>query len=176
MTALRKCKNCGMQPDTDEFWYHRPTRIRCKKCEKSRTKKHSAKIDIEIKRAYARNSRKRIKAKRWTKALLNFAKYSRPKRGLEFDISEDYLSELHREQNGRCYYSNIEFTYTTDFRNPTFPSIDRIDSSKGYVRGNVVLCAYWINTAKGAQEAGSFVRLLGDVDTANAPFSKPRAT
>ena len=30
----------------------------------------------------------------------------------------------------------------------TYPTIDRIDSSKGYVEGNVCICTWFINTMK----------------------------
>ena len=70
--------------------------------------------------------------------------------GIEFNIDFNYIKELYEAQNGLCSVSGIEMTIvsyaTHDFRikNPHNISFDRIDSSKGYVPGNVqlVCCIY----------------------------------
>lgn len=51
---------------------------------------------------------------------------------IEFDISIEYLWETFKQQNGKCKYSNLPI----DFRSKT-ASCDRIDSSLGYIEGNV---------------------------------------
>lgn len=58
------------------------------------------------------------------------------------DITEEYLNDLYKQQEGKCYYSGIEFN--KDYR----PSVDRLDSSKGYIKGNVVICEDKINRMK----------------------------
>lgn len=49
---------------------------------------------------------------------------------------------MYKAQEGKCYYSGISFS--KDYR----PSVDRIDSSKGYIKGNIVICEDKINVMK----------------------------
>lgn len=60
----------------------------------------------------------------------------------EINITEEYLNELYEIQGRKCYYSGVPFS--KDYR----PSVDRIDSSKGYMKGNVVICEDKINIMK----------------------------
>ena len=50
-------------------------------------------------------------------------------------------------QNNTCFYSGV--TFENNFNDKlTYPTLDRVDSSKGYVKGNVVLCTWITNTMK----------------------------
>jgi predicted molibdopterin-dependent oxidoreductase YjgC len=55
------------------------------------------------------------------------------------------------EQNGKCKLTNIDFTFklkeTQKNFNPFNPSIDRIDSSKGYTKDNVRIVCVIVNLA-----------------------------
>lgn len=60
------------------------------------------------------------------------------KRGLEFNLEPEYLQNLFNKQNGRCRYSGLLLTLSKSNRDvSSTASLDRIDSSKGYVKGNV---------------------------------------
>ena len=66
---------------------------------------------------------------------------------LAYNLDEEYIEELFKCQNNKCYYSGIEFG--DNFSNKiTYPTIDRIDSSKGYEKGNVCLCTFVVNQMK----------------------------
>lgn len=67
-------------------------------------------------------------------------------RGLPCDIDLEYLKELFIAQAGRCFYTDELMTSIAS--KPNCVSIDRVDSSKGYVRGNVVLCCWIVNKMK----------------------------
>lgn len=75
------------------------------------------------------------------------------KKGFEIDI--DFVSQMWKDQNGRCCLSGVEFIVENETnhhvgsRDPRSPSIDRIDCTKGYVPGNVRLITTFINTAIG---------------------------
>ena len=76
------------------------------------------------------------------------AKKRAAQRGLDFDLTRDWLiSEVDR--NGyRCALSGIKFFAVHEakcFRNPFAPSIDRIDCSKGYTRDNVRILIFAMN-------------------------------
>ena len=73
---------------------------------------------------------------------------------MEKDIDVKYLKKLWTKQNGKCAYTNIEMTLAecnsrkTGAYNPYQASLDRIDSSKGYLKGNVEFVCVLINYAK----------------------------
>lgn len=71
------------------------------------------------------------------------------KHGLELDFDVEYLRELWIKQEGKCAISGIQMT-TTMFagRTPTNMSVDRIDSDKGYIKGNVQLVCMAVNQMK----------------------------
>ena len=84
----------------------------------------------------------------------NISRRTRDKK-LELDFDKEYLIELYNKQNGKCYYSNefmhlgnhesVKNLYNINFHNI---SVDRIDSSLGYIKENVVLCCWGINNMK----------------------------
>lgn len=63
-----------------------------------------------------------------------------------------YLEELLNKQGNKCYYTNKNFG-NDEFNSP---SIDRIDSSKEYIKGNVVICRAGINIMKNDLDLDSF--------------------
>jgi hypothetical protein len=73
-------------------------------------------------------------------------------RGLDFDLSFQSVKNLMLAK--RCAYTGITLTDPID-GSPVRGSdrtIDRVDASKGYVRGNVVACCHAINHMKGQVE------------------------
>ena len=68
------------------------------------------------------------------------------RRDLGHDIDFEYLMELYRTQNGKCALSGLEMTHK--WNSPYSISCDRIDSSCGYIRGNVQLVCKWVNLGK----------------------------
>ena len=75
------------------------------------------------------------------KKLLNIYQ-SAMDRKLEFNLSFESVKTLLKFQT--CYYTGRKF----DNDGPYARSIDRIDSSKGYIEGNVVSCTVDINGKK----------------------------
>lgn len=62
------------------------------------------------------------------------------------NITIDYVLFLDKSQNSRCIYTKSQFVWKYSHEN--CPSIDRIDSSQGYVQGNIQLVSKISNVAK----------------------------
>jgi hypothetical protein len=79
------------------------------------------------------------------KKLFNSARGSARARGLEFTISIDDIIET--LESGVCRVTGLAFDMvSTD--GPWRPTIDRIDSSLGYIPGNVQIVVWLYNSAK----------------------------
>lgn len=77
------------------------------------------------------------------------------KNGWDFDITTEFIRKLFSKQNGKCAVTKIPFTFNPIKHNshkgrrkdPFSPSIDRIDSSKGYTKNNIRLVCVIVNLA-----------------------------
>lgn len=61
-------------------------------------------------------------------------------------ITTSELLKLHEVQAGKCHYTGLE--YSLNENGPLYMSVDRVDSSVGYTKDNVVLCCWFVNCAK----------------------------
>jgi hypothetical protein len=80
---------------------------------------------------------------------------------LEFNLTNEYLMELWNKQNHKCALTNIDMVHKWGFLNSI--SIDRIDSNKGYIIGNVQLVCRGINHMKNnvsQQNTVNFINLI----------------
>jgi len=75
------------------------------------------------------------------KKMINLQQ-SATSRGIEFDLSFETVKHLMTRTN--CYYTGIAF----EEEGKLALSVDRVDSKKGYVEGNVVACTVDINSKK----------------------------
>jgi len=85
-----------------------------------------------------------------------------------------YLAELWISQNGKCSLTGQWLDHvsgTPEYKNPYRASVDRIDNTKGYVKGNVRLLTHWANNAKSTWSDSifeTFVKTSNQVLTENA--------
>ena len=75
------------------------------------------------------------------KKMINLQQ-SATSRNIEFDLSFETVKSLLLRTN--CYYTGLKFEDEGKF---SF-SVDRVDSKKGYIEGNVVACTIDINSKK----------------------------
>lgn len=146
------CKICGKTKPYYEFkitgkvlrkWY-------CKECEKEFVQNNPG-IDIDKqRRIYDNNYRDRKNEINRNSRLNNFeykmwsnAKKHAPERGLEFniDVSDIKIPE-------KCPIFNRKFEYGKESYYDWTPSLDRIDNTKGYVKGNVWVISHKANIMK----------------------------
>jgi lipid II:glycine glycyltransferase (peptidoglycan interpeptide bridge formation enzyme) len=73
---------------------------------------------------------------------------SAKKRHNEVDVDLQYLKELWQIQNEICALTGLKMTLSRGENSARQASLDRIDSSKGYVKGNVQYVVLPINLAK----------------------------
>ncbi|HRP26364.1 hypothetical protein [Thauera sp.] len=114
----------------------------------------------------------------WTRfkaTLMECLRRSR-ERGHEFDIDLDYVADLVSQNGGRCALSGLLFDLKREGgkRNPFRPSIDRIDSSRGYVRGNVRVVLAAVNNALSDYGDDVYLEICRAVARRNVanPFAK----
>jgi hypothetical protein len=86
---------------------------------------------------------KRIENKR--QYLFNAIKNRAKKRGIEFDIQPSDIHDLFISQGNVCAISKIKFDEYSAYYSS---SVDRIDSNRGYVKGNIQLVCSVVNTMK----------------------------
>ena len=83
------------------------------------------------------------------------------------DVDEDYLLEVWNEQQGRCPYSGQELILkphrNRGIRIPNQASVDRIDSSLGYIRGNIEFVSLIANMAKNVWSKNDVIEFCKEV-------------
>lgn len=84
------------------------------------------------------------------KRLFTMAKHHSKKIDREFSITFDDLLSLWENQKGKCAITGMGMSYIpgNGKRKRTKITMDRIDSGKGYIAGNVWLVCDWANRAK----------------------------
>lgn len=88
-------------------------------------------------------------------------------RGYEFNLDLDYVNDLFKKQNEKCALSGLEIKFSTPWDGKTTASLDRIDSTKGYIKGNVQWVHKRINSMKSNMTDEEFIKLCGSVYTFN---------
>lgn len=74
---------------------------------------------------------------------------SRSKRkNLEFNLTIEYLKSIY-PKNNMCPLLNIPLDWKSSYKHPSTPSLDRIDNSKGYIKGNVQWVSWRANNLMG---------------------------
>lgn len=146
--GMQRCKVCQTEKILADFYANgcfsdgiKKYRSRCKACVLELAKQAQPKL-------YASKAAKRSSsAKNFMSGVLNHA--AKRKQHLGFNIDLVYLLQIYWQQNGRCAITGVEMTYSAGKgRVATNISIDRIDSSLGYVRGNVQLVCDIANRIK----------------------------
>lgn len=116
---------CKVHGEHDNFYYSSVGRfLDCKICRTIRQKKN-----------YEDNK---------LKHLIKFAKRRAKDNNLDFNINEEYLTELLNKQQNKCAISNFVFENS----GPLGVSIDKIDPNKGYTKDNIHLICCIINRMK----------------------------
>lgn len=107
------------------------------------------------------------------RSFINSCKNRNKYCGWDIDIDIFYLKELWESQNGMCSYTKIKMilpkkiTDFTKIHSLKRASLDRIDSLKGYIKGNVEFVCYAINLAKNNYSKVEMTSFINDLISLN---------
>lgn len=141
--GTKVCARCGEVKELEEF--HRNKVLKdgrnsyCKVCDSRLTKEY-----------HSRSPEDRLKMS------LNTARGTARRKGLPFEVTIDQMVNMWEAQDGRCFYTRVPMTFGGS-NTPESVSIDRVDSSKGYVVDNIVLCGTYVNRMKNEFSVEEFV-------------------
>jgi hypothetical protein len=86
------------------------------------------------------------------KQLISHSKWRAHKKTLPFEISYEYAMQKFKDQKGLCAVSGIPIEFAlgrvAHKHGETTASLDRIDSSKGYTKGNIQWVHKRVNSIK----------------------------
>jgi|TARA_Y100000287_G_C14233791_1_gene363524 hypothetical protein len=89
------------------------------------------------------------------------------KKNLPFDLSKEDVMDMFERQQGKCFYSGIKLNVVKSdasrTHDPFKMSLDCVNPSLGYVRGNVVWCAYCVNALKLKMSAEDMVNVCRSI-------------
>lgn len=133
---IKVCSRCETPKKLSEFYFRKTRNVYytcCKECFNKKTKKY-------YQDGYAKS----------LNHMMNSRVSNIRRKGVIFSKNlKNHLIELWDKQNNKCYYTGIEMVlhgYKENVRNSM--TIDRIEPSKGYVEGNIVLCCSIVNKIK----------------------------
>jgi len=146
MEGTKACSKCGRVKPLSLFTRRSRAkdgrRSACKACESSYNRNYNA-------RAFARNANP--VASRIAK-MLSAAKHRAKTKGWEFDLDSKFLYSLVTDN---CPITGAPFRWKTNYgageqgnAHPCAPSLDRIDSSRGYTKDNVWIISWKANCLK----------------------------
>lgn len=154
--GTRYCPRCNIVKSIDEF--HSNTKGMCKSCKNTKGKTY---FQNTMNKFYS--SIEGVLHKKLQNIKLKIHTRSFPR---DITITIPYLVDMYNHQNGKCYYSGLDMTL--DRSDLYTVSIDRIDSSKGYEIGNVVLCCSTFNMMKLRHSPEKFIELCKAVADHNS--------
>lgn len=149
--ARKKCSGCLLTKPVSDYSIRMSgerkgkPRSRCKQCESKATRVYYQR-DVEASRE---RNRRQYQKKDRSLVLINAARGRAKKHGMEFNLDRNEIAR--RLALGRCEATDIPFEYTHPEgcrRPPWMPSIDRIDSSRGYTSDNIQIVVWVYNAAK----------------------------
>lgn len=149
MSGLLTCIRCTAEKPEEEFDRDRkhPTGRRrvCKQCRYARDREN----------AY------RYAAQGWTQRYRSLVSGSRRRKHWPNDLDEDFVLALHEAQGGLCALSGVPLSY--EAHHPYTASLDRIDSSIGYLKGNVQIVTATVNRMKMNLDQAEFLSVVRQI-------------
>lgn len=140
----KTCKNCNITKKIEEFGivtYKKGNsciRNTCKECMKSLQRQRYNNI---VENNIGLSANKSVES--WITKIV----YKASTRNKLFEIDKNYVISIFEKQNGKCAISGETLTFHKNNLSTNI-SLDRIDSSKGYIEGNIQLVCAYVNIMK----------------------------
>lgn len=149
--GLCKCQNCGIEFEKPLTEITRNEKLkRPNFCSRTCVGKNNLKNFGDRRGVYDISKHSGNRSDLYTKFKYHFR--SIKKRFKDVEITIEDLEDVWSNQNGVCEFSGVKLilsSYSKIEKNPIYSaSIDRIDSSKGYVKGNIRWVSRSINYMK----------------------------
>ena len=167
-----KCNNCGIEFDKAINEYNRSIKFNRKFYCSRKCAGKSNLLNFKDKR----NTKPPLK-KRIEDPFLYYLRNCK-KRNFEFNLTSEYLNNLWILQNKKCPYTGVDLILNTHSkRNKDYrytASLDRIDSSKGYIEGNVHFVSLSINLMKNSMSEKMLLEFLKIIANKYSNFFEDR--
>ncbi len=157
---LKRCNRCGLFLPHGGYYADRRQKDglqgKCKTCSHKYVREwqqEQSKCDPEF---YRKKHNKNPLSP--AAALFKRASARAKKKGLPFEITREWVNA--GIEAGVCQLTNEPFYFGPDKFHSLQPSLDRIDSSLGYVPGNVRMICLILNLAKNSMSDDKFRELL----------------
>lgn len=89
------------------------------------------------------------------------------KKKIKFTVTKEYLWDLFLKQNKTCPYTGYKLKFKVNCKeinnHSKTTSLDRINSSKGYIKGNVEWVHKHVNIMKNVYSKKYFLKLIKDI-------------
>ncbi len=130
----------------------------CRDCQTARYAKRTPERKAAAKVASRNEYVRKRQNKRWL-VVLSKAEIRAKRKGLLFSLrQEDIQPQL---DAGVCEVTGVPFDMKSSARQWNTPSLDRIDSSKGYVKSNVRMVCWAVNAMAGEWGIEKAIELAG---------------
>jgi hypothetical protein len=131
----KHCSTCGELKPLELFTSNKSQpsgyMTYCKACNNERNKRYR-KSESNLERA--------------SKRIFSYLSRRVREKGFELDFDYHFLEELYKRQEGLCAYTKVPLDLQAG--TPNTLSVDRVDSSKGYLKTNVKLVTWVVNNCK----------------------------
>jgi hypothetical protein len=140
----KRCFSCKTRLDVEEFSKSRNSPSgyakQCRKC--------YANYPCVIRNYKKKSERLKTDIVAYFKQRVNGLRSTAKKKNLDFDLDYRYLLDLYESQDRKCYYTGEEIVHNEGVFQMNSISIDRLNPSEGYVKGNVTMCSFAVNSFK----------------------------
>lgn len=157
----RLCSSCRQILPVASFPRNKAERHKCKACWRAyKAAYYASHPEVVVKQRETAAARK---LHDWMGRLLQGSRSSAKLRGLEHNFSLADIAALWEAQAGRCHWLGIPMMPSVRLRHPLQPSLDRLDTSRGYVQGNVVLTTLLTNLGRTDTSPNDFAEVVATI-------------